>query len=115
MLLRLVSAMNCGSAGYAVLSPCPVKGSNVAQGRSHSPHDAAFTEAFVGGASCLDLCNSTRITINIHLNVVPQCINRNGTQRLFHQSIINRYFYAFLLSEMYVVFREAAAEFRSLF
>ena len=107
--------MNCGFVRNAVLSPCPVKGRNGAQGRSLSPHCEAFTEAFVGGAICLDLCNSTRITINIHLNVVPQCINRNGTQRLLHQSIINRYLYAFLVNEMYVVFREAAAEFRSMF
>ena len=72
--------MNCGFVGNAVVSPCPVMGSNEAQGRSPSPHGAAFTEAFVGGGSCLDVCNSTRITINVHLNVFPQCINRNVTQ-----------------------------------
>jgi hypothetical protein len=107
--------MNCRFVGNAVLSLFPVKWPNETQGRSPSPHGAAFTEAFVGGASSLDVCNSTRFTINIHLNVVPQCINCNGKQRLFHQSIINRYIYAFLVSEMYVVFIEAAAEFRSMF
>ena len=106
--------MNCGFVRNAVLSPCPVKGPNGAQGSSPSPHCAAFTEAFVGSACFLDVCKNTRITINIHLNVVPQCINRNGTQRLFHERIINRNLYAFLVSEMYVVFREAAAEFRSM-
>ena len=93
--------MNCGFVGNAVLSPCRAKGPNEAQGRSPSPHGADFTEEFVGGASCLDVCNSTRITINLHLNVVPYCINRNGTQRLFHERIINRDIYSLLVSEMY--------------
>jgi hypothetical protein len=43
--------MNCGFVGNAVLSPCPAGEPNEAQGRSPSPHGAAFTEVFVGGAS----------------------------------------------------------------
>ena len=42
--------MNCGFVGNAVLSPFPAEEPNEAQGRSPSPYDAAFTEAFVGGA-----------------------------------------------------------------
>lgn len=113
MLLRAIPAVNCGFVGNAVLSPCPVEGPNEAQGRSPSRHGAAFTKA-LRRRRCLDVCNSTRFAINIHLNVAPQCIIRKSTQRLFPQSIINRYLYVFLVSEMYVVFREAAAEFRSI-
>jgi hypothetical protein len=44
--------MNCGFVGNVVFSPSPVEEPNEAQGRSPSPHGAAaFTEAFVGGAS----------------------------------------------------------------